>query len=361
MALARIFLRVEPASVVGDLDDDIAALLIGAELDPPGLGLALLGPLGRRLEPMIGRVAEHMRERVLDHLKHLPVELGLAAGHVELDLLVELERKLAHEPRQLLPGIGDRLHAGLHDALLQLGGDGGEPLQGRLELALAGAAHELEQLIAGEHKLAHRGHQMLERIDADPHGLRARLRLARIGLDPAGAVVRKLFCRLDRVGPGCRAPGALKLIESSLQRRHILLRTLDGAERRIVAGRHPARLAESQHLQPADQIGVGAERLRAISLEPGQDLLDPVDAGENHADALDRDGRAVAILAHQRFGRVRQLGEAVQTEKAARPFDGVDQPEDGVEHLGIVRLLLEAHELDVELVEALAGFGQEFG
>ena len=28
---------------------------------------------------------------------------------------------------------------------------------------------------------------------------------------------------------------------------------------------------------------------------------------------------------------------------------------------GIVRLLLEAHELDVELVEALAGFGQEFG
>jgi hypothetical protein len=38
----------------------------------------------------------------------------------------------------------------------------------------------------------------------------------------------------------------------------------------------------------------------------------------------------------------------------------MDQPEDGVEHLGIVRLLLEAHELDVELIEAFPGFGQEF-
>ena len=38
----------------------------------------------------------------------------------------------------------------------------------------------------------------------------------------------------------------------------------------------------------------------------------------------------------------------------------MDQPEDGVEHLGVVRLLLEAHELNVELIEALPGFGQEF-
>ena len=102
------------------------------------------------------------------------------------------------------------------------------------------------------------------------------------------------------------------------------------------------------------------ERLGAVALEPGQDLLDAVDAGEDHADALDRDGRPVAILAHQRLGGMRELGEAVQAEKAASSFDGVHQPEDGVEHLGIVRLLLEAHELEVELVEPLAGLGQEF-
>ena len=65
-------------------------------------------------------------------------------------------------------------------------------------------------------------------------------------------------------------------------------------------------------------------------------------------------------MAHERLGRMGELGEPVQAEKTASSFDGVDQPEDGVEHLGIVRLLLETHELDVELIEPLAGFGQEF-
>jgi hypothetical protein len=54
------------------------------------------------------------------------------------------------------------------------------------------------------------------------------------------------------------------------------------------------------------------------------------------------------------------LASRTRPRKAAGPFDGVDQPEDGVEHLGVVALLLEAHQLHVEQVEALAGFGQEF-
>jgi hypothetical protein len=62
----------------------------------------------------------------------------------------------------------------------------------------------------------------------------------------------------------------------------------------------------------------------------------------------------------ERLGRMRELGEPVKANKSACPFDGVDQPEDGVEHLGIVGLLLETHELNVELIEPLAGFGHEF-
>jgi hypothetical protein len=37
----------------------------------------------------------------------------------------------------------------------------------------------------------------------------------------------------------------------------------------------------------------------------------------------------------------------------------LDQPEDGVERLGVVGLPLEAHELNVELIESFPGFGQE--
>lgn len=55
-----------------------------------------------------------------------------------------------------------------------------------------------------------------------------------------------------------------------------------------------------------------------------------------------------------------KLGEPVQTEKAASAFDRMHQPEDGVEYLGIVGLLLETHEPHVELIQTLPGFGQEF-
>jgi hypothetical protein len=65
-------------------------------------------------------------------------------------------------------------------------------------------------------------------------------------------------------------------------------------------------------------------------------------------------------LAHERLGGVGELGKPVQAKKPARPFDRVNQPKDGVENGGVVRLALEPHKLDVDLIETLAGLGQEF-
>ena len=48
---------------------------------------------------------------------------------IELDLLAELAREVAHQARQLVPGVADRLHARLHHAFLQLGGDLRQALQ----------------------------------------------------------------------------------------------------------------------------------------------------------------------------------------------------------------------------------------
>ena len=85
---------------------------------------------------MVGGVAHHVGQGILDQVEHLPVELGVGAVHLQLDLLVEFAGEVADDPGQLLPGIADRLHPRLHDAFLQLGGDVGEPLQRHLELGV---------------------------------------------------------------------------------------------------------------------------------------------------------------------------------------------------------------------------------
>ena len=72
-----------------------------------------------------------------------------------------------------------------------------------------------------------------------------------------------------------------------------------------------------------------------------QDFLDAIDGGENQRHGLAGHRHAVAKLAHQRFGRMRQRFQPWQPEKAARPLDGVDQPKDVIQYLGVVRILLE--------------------
>ena len=160
-------LGVETAAVVGDADQDVAAFVIGGEPDGALLGLAAGGALGRGLQAVIGGVAHHVRQRILDQVEHLAVELGVGAVHLQFDLLVQFAGEVAHDSRQLLPGIADRLHPRLHDAFLQLGGDVGQPLQRHLELGIVVAPGDLQQLIAGQHQLRHHRHQVFQRVHVD--------------------------------------------------------------------------------------------------------------------------------------------------------------------------------------------------
>ena len=160
-------LGVEAAAVVGDADDDVAALVIGGQADGALLALAGSRALGGGLQAMVGGVAHHVGERVLDQVEHLAVELGVGAVHLQLDLLAQFAREVAHDAGQFLPGVADRLHPRLHDAFLQLGGDVGEPLQRHLELGVLVAAGDLQQLVAGQDQLGDHGHQMFQRVHVD--------------------------------------------------------------------------------------------------------------------------------------------------------------------------------------------------
>ena len=109
-----------------------------------------------------------------------------------------------------------------------------------------------------------------------------------------------------------------------------------------------------------DQIGVGAIRLALLALERFENFLDAVDGGENERDGVAGRRRAVAEFAHQGLGGVRERFQPRQAEKAAGAFDGVDEAENVIEDLGVVRVLLETHELDVDDVETFVRLGHEF-
>src|SRR5229473_10483 len=169
MASVRGILMVtlEPAAIVGDADDDVAAFMIGRQANGALLGLAGGSALGRRLQAVIGRVAHHMGQGILDQVEHLAVELGVGAVHLQFDLLVKFAGQIAHDSRQLLPGIADRLHPRLHDAFLQFGGDVRQPLQRHLEFGILVAPRDLQELIAGQNQFRHHRHQMFQRIHID--------------------------------------------------------------------------------------------------------------------------------------------------------------------------------------------------
>ena len=286
---------VEAAAVVGHADDDLPALVIGGQPDRAVLGLAGGDAFGARLDAVIGRVAHHVGERVLDALQHLPVELGVGAVHLELDVLAELGREIAHDARQLLPGIADRLHAGAHHAVLKLGGDVGQPLQRDLEFGIVVAAGDVEQLVAGQHQLGHHRHQLLDGIDADADRLVGDARFgmivavefgsgrpcARRFAGAAGAAARH-GRRSRRV-----AERALELVERNfalvqrpLQRlRH---QRSDARSRRgpSVAGLRRRRPQPSSPFRRApDQVGVVALGLALVLLDRGENVLDAVDGG----------------------------------------------------------------------------------
>ena len=287
------------------------------------------------------------------------------------------------EPRQLLPGRADGLHARFHHPLLQLGRDAGEPLQRRLEVGVLAAARDLDELVAGEHQLRDHRHQAFQRVEPDADGLDAAARPAarrrrahcaparrRAPCPPAGAGRRPRRLRPGAggaAGRGAGAPGAAPGPERVLERSGAAGRgaSADAEVRGIgerlgvgLRGRGAAALLDLA-FEIADQVGVVAFGLRRRLLQRLQDLLDPVDRGQRQRHRVGGDGRALAEPADHRFRGVRQRLEARQAEEAAGALDGVHQPEDVGQHGLVVRLTLETDEFAVDTLDGVGRLGQE--
>ena len=108
-----------------------------------------------------------------------------------------------------------------------------------------------------------------------------------------------------------------------------------------------------------DQILIVAFRLGLGGLEPAENFLDAVDAAQDQRHRFGRDRHAVAEFAHQGLAGMRQRFEPRQAQEAAGSLDGVNQAEDVIQNLGVVRILLEPHQLIVDGVQAFAGLRQK--
>ncbi|OIQ82959.1 hypothetical protein GALL_352550 [mine drainage metagenome] len=166
--LRRDVTGVDPTTVVGDLDEHLATGVVRTQrqgsLGRLVRGQTLLGGL----DAVIDRVAHQVRQRVLDRLEEAAVELGVTADELEVHLPTALRGKVADDPGHLVPHVVDRLHASLHDPLLQLGGDQAQTLRGAQEVDVRGVLREPADLVTRQHELADLTHQPLEQLDVDP-------------------------------------------------------------------------------------------------------------------------------------------------------------------------------------------------
>ena len=193
---------VDAVAVVGHRQLDVVAALDGGERDVAGARLPLPLPHLGRLDGVVDGVADEVHERIGELLDDQLVELHLAAGDLQLDLLLHLAGQLAHHAGELVEDLVEGDHAHLEDAALQLGEP---PLQPAAGLVQLGRQHRVDPLgleplgqrlqrALHQHQLAHHVHEPVQLADVDAHRLGGGAQRAGVWLG-------------QRLGDRARAPG----------------------------------------------------------------------------------------------------------------------------------------------------------
>ncbi len=158
---------IKPATIIGNLDDDVTTFVIGVQRDSTSFRLACFPAPRNIFQTVVGRVANHVGQRILDEFKHLTVKFRIGTDHLQIDFLVHLEREVTNNTRQLRPGIADRLHSGLHHTFLEVGSDVRQTLQRNGKFAVILATNHLQKLVTGQDKLGNQCHQVFKQFNVD--------------------------------------------------------------------------------------------------------------------------------------------------------------------------------------------------
>ena len=291
-----------------------------------------------------------------------------APSRDQIDLLVQLGRKLAHQARQAGEQPADRLHPGAHDRVLQIGGQAGQPLQRRLDRVVFAVAGDFEKLVAVQHQFGDELHDALDRVHGDADGLAApRLAVAAaILLSCARSGSGRLVALLRGTGAGRLARGCVFGISGGSESvcrsgiRSASFSRLGSAHARLARRRHP--LGWRRHLPPVRR-SVRHRRPRGsaprTSISPMIDLMRSIAARISDT-AFCVGGTPSRRSPMQGLRRMGDGLQTVETEKARCAFDGMNEPEDARNQRRIGRVALELHELRFHALQMLAGFRQKF-
>ena len=221
--------EVEPTSVVGDLDGDVARLVRCRNANAPPGGLARGLAVVCAFDAVIGAVADDMHQGDAQDLDQLTVEFRVRTFDDQIYFLAKLDREITDQPRQAGEQFFNRLHAHLHHAILQIGRDGRQSLQRDGQIFVVVASCDLDELVAGEHQFGNHPHDALDGVDRDTDGRRIAILDLRRG---RRFVERRLGCDAGRWQWIARRPRFLRRGVLPCRHRQTLKR-LD--ERRIVS------------------------------------------------------------------------------------------------------------------------------
>ena len=368
------FFDGDAGAVVGNLDDDVAAFLDGAQFQRAfgvlACGLAHIG----RLDAVIERVAHGVGERVLDGLKQALVELGLLALHLQIHAPAERLREVADDARHLGEDIRDRLHARLHHRLAQIGGDHIQAARKQGHIRVGGGG--LQNLVAGEHQFAHQVHHAVEQGHVDAQACFPRrfqppgCGLCGVGGSAAGS------CGDGRGFDGAarRAQayeGAARQLRGGgwLMRRGNGELCAAGSQPEFLARRRAAALARtglrlragacnsssrsmSAASSPAPSLPSGSMVLR-MARSPSSNCKSAVMTAASARQFV------VAQQAEQVFAGVCQFLQALEAEKARGSLNGVHGAKDFAQQGSILRPLLELGQAPLHAVQAFLALDQE--
>jgi len=317
-----------------------------------------------QFDAVVDGVSDHVHHGFINLFDHIPVDLGVLAGHHELDVLTGFFSQVSHEPQHLLEGMFDRHHPERHGRVLQPGCE---------QVQLVGYLTELS-VVTGFNQIVLTQHGLGNGQFTDHVNDVVELPGVHFYMEDCGPLDLLLFPQntddFPRLG--------LVLLDKNLAQLFPFILILGDKgvfdvflgygtlfHQHLAQGLFPFLSPGSIRLDPLHQFRsirlalVGGTGLHG-SLHMLDHAFEHIDAVQDDVHNFIIDGQFfVAGLVQQIFRGMGQFVDLVEIEKPGDTLDRVERSEDRIDDLHVRRLLLEVHQFYFDGSQVFQRFGHK--